>query len=256
MANETPNATVIHREDPAERLIVVRVAPRQGVVPDFVPGQFATLGLPNPEADGKLLRRVYSIASAPNPDYLEFFVERVKDGQFTTMLWPLDQGDELWLSPKISGRFTLDPVPQGRSLALFGTGTGLAPFMSMLRHFRGCNRWDRCVIVHGARTAQELVYQEELRAVAAEDPDMHYIPTVTREPEDSNWAGSRGRMQTLLEGDTWERLVGTPLFPDGWHAFLCGNPGMMDDMEARLSERGFRAHTKKEPGNIHFERYW
>jgi ferredoxin--NADP+ reductase len=256
MADETPNATVIHREDPTDRLVVVRIAPDHGPLPGFVPGQFTTLGLPHPEEDGKLLRRVYSIASAPNPDHLEFFVERIKEGKFTTQLWPLNVGDALWLSPRLSGRFTLDAVPEGKDLALFGTGTGLAPYMSMLRHFRGTGRWNRCVIVHGARTAEELVYRSELEAAAADDESITYIPTITREPEDSGWAGSRGRMQTLLDGDTWAGLVGGPLSPDTWHAYLCGNPAMIDDMEARLTERGFHAHTKDTPGNIHFERYW
>jgi ferredoxin--NADP+ reductase len=256
MTDETLNATVIHREDASDRLTVVRVAPSGWSLPDFTPGQYATLGLADPDTPGEWMKRIYSVASAPNGESLEFFIERVKEGEFTRTLWPLDEGDELYLSPQVSGDFTLDRLPDGVDLALFGTGTGVAPFMSMVRHHRGTRRWRSCVLVHGARTPDELPYRHELDALDAQNPTFTWLPTVTREAPDSGWAGARGRMQELLEGDAWEDATGAPLSPDSWHAYLCGSPAMVDDMEARLAERGFTAHTKDQPGNIHFERWW
>ncbi|MHC4845837.1 MAG: ferredoxin--NADP reductase [Planctomycetota bacterium] len=256
MTDETLNATVIHREDASERLTVVRVAPSGWTLPDFTPGQYATLGLADPEQPGEWMKRIYSVASAPNGEFLEFFIERVKEGEFTRTLWPLDVGDELYLSPQVAGGFTLDRLPDGADLALFGTGTGVAPFMSMVRAYAGSGRWRRCVLVHGARVPAELPYRAELEDLAAGDESFTWLPTVTREDPGSGWAGARGRMQALLEGSAWETAVGAPLSPETWHAYLCGSPGMVDDMEARLAQRGFTAHTKDQPGNLHFERWW
>lgn len=249
------NAVVTHREDLTDRLAIVRVEPRGWTLPHFQPGQWATLGLPDPAGAGRFLKRVYSIASAPGLPQLEFYIQLVREGGFTARLWPLDPGDALWLSPTIAGFFTLDSVPPGSDLALIATGTGLAPFVSMLRHVPG-RRWRRCVLAHGARNAAELGYRAELTALAAAGDGFVYLPLVTREPEGSGWTGLRGRVQTLLEGDTWTAQVGTPLDPATWHVFLCGNPEMIDDLDRRLAARGFTHHSKKRPGTLHFERYW
>jgi ferredoxin--NADP+ reductase len=257
-ADPVLNAVVSHREDLTERLAIVRVEPRGWTLPPFEPGQWATLGLPDPDGAGKFLKRVYSIASAPGLPHLEFYIQLVKEGEFTTRLWHLHPGDELWLAPNIAGFFTLEPVPTGADLALFATGTGLAPFVSMLRHAqRAATRpWRRCVVVHGARNAAELGYRDELTACAAAGGDVVYLPLVTREPESSGWSGRRGRLQSLLEGDAWRAAVGAPLDPTCWHVFLCGNPEMIDDMDARLKALGFSHHRRTAPGNLHFERYW
>lgn len=232
----------------------MRVEPRGWTLPHFEPGQWATLGLPDPEGEGRFLRRVYSIASAPDQPHLEFYIQLVKEGEFTTRLWHLHPGDALWVAPNIAGFFTLEPVPAGADLALFSTGTGLAPFVSMLRHFPA-GRWRRCVVAHGARCVAELGYRDELTALA-ERGEVVYLPLVTREPEGSGWTGRRGRVQSLLEGDAWEQAVGAPLDPACWHVFLCGNPEMIDDIDARLKARGFTHHRRSTPGNLHFERYW
>jgi ferredoxin--NADP+ reductase len=250
------NAVVQHREDLTARLAVVRVAPRGWELPGFEPGQYATLGLPDPEADGSFLRRVYSIASAPGHDHLEFYIQLVKEGEFTTTLWPLGAGAPLFLSPRLGGRFTLDGVPSDRDLVLVATGTGIAPYVSMVRHFLGSGRWRRCVVVHGARSARELGYRGLFERAAEEDPTLTYLPTLTRQPEDEPWEGLRGRVQALFEGDLYLDRVGAPLDPDGCHVFLCGHPGMIDDMDARLAARGFRHAAGPGGGNLHFERYW
>src|SRR5688572_12990077 len=110
MADETLNATVVARLDLTGRLAVVRVAPQDWELPAFEPGQCATLGLPDPEGAGKFLRRVYSIASAPGQDHLEFYIQLVKEGPFTTRLWHASPGDPIHLSARLTGRFTLEGV--------------------------------------------------------------------------------------------------------------------------------------------------
>jgi ferredoxin--NADP+ reductase len=250
------NAVVLHREDLTGRLAVVKVAPDGWALPTFVPGQYATLGLPDADKPGGLLRRVYSIASPPGLDHLEFYIQLVQDGEFTRELWPLGPGEPLFLSPKLGGKFTLEAVPDDADLLLVATGTGLAPFVSMLRHFQGSGRWRRCVVAHGARDESELGYRALLERLAADDRSLTYLPMLTRQPDDRTWAGLRGRVQGLLEGDAYLDHVGAPLDPARCHVFLCGNPAMIDDMEARLKPLGFRQHTAAAPGNLHFERYW
>ena len=118
MSEPTLNATVVLRRDLNGRLAVVRVSPRDWELPAHEPGQFATLGLPDPDGPGKFLRRVYSIASAPGADHAEFYIQLVKEGPFTTRLWHLHEGDALHLSPKVGGAFTLAGVPEGADVLL------------------------------------------------------------------------------------------------------------------------------------------
>lgn len=270
--NPTPdplNATIAEREDLTEELAIFRIKYDDGPVPEFKPGQFTTLGLPDPAPPNpnspaakagriKLLRRAYSIASSPlERDWLEFYVVVVKDGRFTPLMWALQPGDRIFMDRKISGHFTLDGVPDGKDLVMMSTGTGLAPFVSMYKTYRGQNRWRKFVVIHGTRLACDLGYRWELEKLAKEDPSLVYLPSCTREPADSAWPGMRGRVHQFLEPATYERLVGHPLTPENAHIFLCGNPQMIDECEQYLQERGFVVKNREHPdGNIHFERYW
>jgi ferredoxin--NADP+ reductase len=270
-AAEALNATVVARQDLNDYLAIVRVAPRIGAAPAFKPGQFATLGLPRPpraqevellqrygkQARVRLVRRAYSIASAATErHYLELFVILVQEGKLTPRMWTLETGDGIWLSDEIKGEFTLDGVPPGRDLVMISTGTGLAPFLSMYRTYRGTGRWRRFVMVNGVRQVQDLGYRAELEQIAREDDTFAYLPLVSRARPEDGWTGLTGRVQQLLDGDTCARLAGTALDPAGSHVFLCGNPAMIDALYVALEQRGFALHTHDKPGNIHFERYW
>jgi ferredoxin--NADP+ reductase len=160
------------------------------------------------------------------------------------------------MDEKIRGHFTLDHAPADKDLVMISTGTGIAPFISMLRAFRGKSRWRRLVIIHGVRRVNELGYRQELEEAIRSDPTVSYIPVVSREPADSDWPGLRGRVQLALADETYQDVVGAVLEPAQCHVFLCGNPEMIKSVQAMLEERGFRVHNKKNPGNIHFERYW
>jgi ferredoxin--NADP+ reductase len=264
------NATICDRHDLNEYISVVKIASDSGEVPAFEAGQYITLGLPESSADAVgdgpepvrtsktgLVRRAYSIASSPLVrESLEVFVVLVQRGELTEKLWTLYEGDRLWMSPSVKGQFTLDAAPPDKDLVMVSTGTGIAPYMSMLRTFRGTNRWRRFVLINGVRLAQDLGYQDELDAMCREDPTITYIPMVTREPEDSAWTGLRGRVQGILEPAKYEELVGARLDPAQCHVFLCGNPAMIDTVEPMLQEHGFKTHAPRDPGNLHFERYW
>lgn len=289
MESDPTNATLTAREDLTDILSVVRVRPDAGRVPPFAPGQFFRLGLPRPEApatgDGegrtgrpgsrpgrvRYTRRAYSVASSPRvTDYAEFLVVRVEEGALTPRLWELDPGDRLWMDSEAKGEFTIDHAPRDADLVMVATGTGVAPFMSMLRTFRGEGRWRRFVLIHGVRYAADLAYRAELEAITHEDPTVKYIPLVTRaDPAEnsapgggvavraiSGWTGLRGRVQVALDPTTYARLVGAPLDPACCHVFLCGNPQMIDDVQAELEQHGFVTDSRQQRGNLHFERYW
>jgi len=264
------NAKIVGREDLNPELFIIRVAHEEGDVPEFEPGQFSMLGMPadpSTEKEGetvrrnpkrrKMTKRAYSIASSPKVrEYMEFYIVVIEDGALTPKLFKMQVGDRLWMDKRISGKFTLDPVPPGKDLIMISTGTGLAPYLSMMHTYRGQERWRRFIIVHGCRYAADLGYKEELERIAAEDPTIYYFPMVTREPEDGGWEGLHGRVPTFLEPDTYKEHVGAELDPEDCHVFLCGNPDMIVQIEEELGERGFKAHSKKEPGNLHFEKYW
>lgn len=272
---DTLNATLIYRDDVTDGSSVIRVSRDDGSVPDFEPGQFITIGVPRLDAPApggggsqappdaapgrpRLIRRAYSIASSPTVrDYLELYVVLVKEGRLTPRVWDMHPGDRLWMDDRAKGGFTLTEIPPDRDLIMVSTGTGLAPYMSMLRTYRGRSRWNRFVVIHGVRVAEDLGYRRELERISAEDLSVVYIPAVTREPQASAWRGVRGRVQGVL-GDpaVYRRQVGGPLDPGRCHVFLCGNPEMIKTVTAMLGPRGFVTQARGRPGNIHFERYW
>ncbi len=275
------NATLIERVDVTDILSIVKVRPDSGTVPPFHAGQFVRLGLPRPMATdrvagagpltpegagGPLLsrpgrirytRRAYSIASSPTvTEYMEFFVVRIEAGALTPRLWELAVGDRLWMDRVANGEFTLDVAPPDKDMVMVSTSTGIAPFMSMLRTYRGQDRWRRFVLINGVRRAADLGYRSELDAITRDDPTVYYVPLATREPEDSGWTGLRGRVQTALEPATYRRVAGAPLDPAECHVFLCGNPDMIVDVQQLLEGRGYVADSRAGRGNIHLERYW
>lgn len=263
------NATISMRRDLTGELSIVRVAPDAGV-PDFKPGQYATLGvLPPPDSEqakkkgmARLVLRPYSISSTPlEKESIEFYLALVPQGQFTPRIWDLPEGERLYMAPKCKGKFTLDGVPADRDLVMIATGTGLAPFMSMLKTYRDTGRWRRFIVIHGARLCGDLAYRSELEQLAAKDPTVTYLPTCSREPDptgrEADWYGLRGRVNVVLEPRAFRELTGVELSPENCHVFLCGNPSMIDEVSVDLVSRGFTAKDREHPdGNVHLEKYW
>jgi ferredoxin--NADP+ reductase len=260
------NAVVVGRRDLTDGLATLRVAPVGAAVPEFAPGQFVQLGLPCGAAgalERSIEKRAYSIASTPtDKEGFELLIALVPGGGLTPALWTLKAGDPCWLDPTPLGSFTLEHVPPGRDLVLVATGTGIVPYVSMLRSYaRGRplhrpDRWRRCAVVHGVRRAADLAYGDELRTLCNADPSLCYLPTVSREPEDSAWSGLRGRVQAVLDGEVYRASAGIELRPETCHVFLCGNPNMIDELRASLVLRGFKPGSARRGGNLHTERYW
>ncbi|MBX3729715.1 MAG: ferredoxin--NADP reductase [Candidatus Sumerlaeia bacterium] len=265
------NAIVIRRVDLSSTLFYLRVAPVGWEMPEFRPGQFAVLGLP-PDAPrsltsapeetapppNKLIRRAYSIASSSQArHFLEFFIVLVPDGALTPRLHALRTGDPLWLGPKITGMFTLEDLPEDVNVVLVATGTGLAPYMSMLRSHVSHHLWKRVAILHGARQSEELGYSDELFLLARHRQDFTYLPTISRpQNEHIPWQGHVGYVQSLWTEKALHQAWGFDPTPDDTHFYLCGNPTMVEQMLATLTADGFKEHSRQKPGQIHVEKYW
>ena len=207
----------------------------------FRNGHFVMIGL---QVDGKPLVRAYSVASANYEESLEFLSIKVPDGPLTSRLQHLKPGDTVLVGRKPTGTLVIDDLTPARHLYLFGTGTGLAPFMSIVRDPETYERFEKVVLVHGVREVSELAYAEYLQIdLPGNDffgemvrERLIYYPTVTREP-----FRNRGRITELIESDKLTRDIGLPpLSPANDRAMLCGSPGMLADTRALLDARGFK----------------
>ena len=190
------------------------------------------------------------------PGSYEFYISLVLQGDLTPRLWRLQEGDRLWMNHKIKGKFTLDQVAPGKDLLLFSTGTGIAPFVSMIRTFKEAPPWNRAFVFHGVRYCEDLGYHEELSSTCKSYPNIFYLPAVSRSAGLSAWQGLHGRISQLFAQGEYERVLGERFQAENCQVMLSGNPDMINEMQDLLQQRGFRMHSKKSPGEIHVERYW
>lgn len=206
----------------------------------FENGQFVMIGLAQ---ERKPLLRAYSIVSANYEEHLEFFSIKVPDGPLTSQLQHLEAGDEVLVSRKPTGTLLITDLHPGRNLYLLSTGTGLAPFLSIVRDPETYERFERVIVMHGVRYIDDLAYHELLSQTLPNDEllgemisrQMHYYPVVSREPYENS-----GRVTTLLdEGRVTEDLGLEPLDPKHDRAMICGSPAMLEDSAALLDARGF-----------------
>ncbi|HHQ1841494.1 TPA: ferredoxin--NADP reductase [Acinetobacter baumannii] len=220
----------------------------------FTAGQFARIGL---KVGDELVVRAYSVVSSPFDETLEFFSIVVPDGAFTSNLQHLKVGDELYLEKIPYGYLTLaryqQPLPH--DLWLLATGTGLAPFLSMLQDFETWSNYQKINLVYSVRTAAELAYVDRIQEIAETFGEGHsgfkFIPIITRDPS----ASLHERLPVLIENGELEKAAGLELSPASSHVMLCGNPQMVDDTKEALKCRGLTMNRRGE-GNIAVENYW
>lgn len=207
----------------------------------FESGQFSMLGLP--ANGGKPLLRAYSIASANHEENLEFFSIKVPDGPLTSRLQHLKPGDQVLISRKPVGTLMVDDLKPGRNLYLFATGTGLAPFLSIIKDPAVYERFEHVVLMHGVRFISELAYADHIEQQLPQDEylgemirqKLIYYPTVTREP-----FKHQGRLTELVESGQLFADIGLPeIDPALDRAMICGSPAMLTDIRAMLDGRGF-----------------
>jgi len=236
------------RHDWAPGLVTLTIEAR---AEPFTPGQFLSLGL---EVAQTRLFRSYSVASAPGAP-LEFLLTEVGGGQLSPALIRAEPGTTVLVEPKPQGFFTLDWVPDAEELWMVATGTGLAPFLSMLRAGVALARFPRVVVVHGVREARHLAHAEELRALSrATEGRVRVVPIVSRDPDPGD--ALRGRVTSALADGSLEARAGLELSPARSHVLLCGNPAMIAEMQAALAARGLVRHRVRRPGHVSAEKYW
>ncbi|MGH8463915.1 MAG: ferredoxin--NADP reductase [Pseudomonas sp.] len=223
----------------------------------FRSGQFARLGVT--KADGSVVWRAYSMVSAPHDEHLDFFSIVVPGGEFTSELSRLKTGDSLLIDRQSFGFLTLDRFADGRDLWLLATGTGIAPFVSILQDFEAWERFDSIKLVYSVREAKELAYLDLIAGLEQRDylaeyaGKLQFIPVVTREQHPG---ALNDRITTLIENGELERAAGLALTPESSRVMLCGNPQMIDDTRQVLKQRGLNLSLSRRPGQVAVENYW
>ena len=223
----------------------------------FTAGQFARLGVRKPS--GSIVWRAYSMVSAPHDEFLDFFSIVVPDGEFTSELSRLEVGDELLIDKQAFGFLTLDRFPDGRDLWLLATGTGLAPFLSILQGFEAWERFERIILVYSVREARELAYQQLIAELPQREyleglgHKLTYLPVVTREKVSG---ALNGRITRLIESGELERAADLELTPEHSRIMLCGNPQMIEDTRTLLKTRDLNLALTRKPGQVAVENYW
>ncbi|CAI09616.1 ferredoxin--NADP reductase [Aromatoleum aromaticum] len=222
----------------------------------FENGQFVMIGL---EVDGRPLTRAYSIASPNYEEHLEFFSIKVPNGPLTSRLQHLKEGDPIVVSKKPTGTLVLHDLKPGKRLYMLATGTGLAPFLSLMQDPHTYERFEHVVLIHGVRTVSELAYRDFITRELADNEffgedarnKLIYYPTVTREP-----FVNQGRLTDLIETGKLFEDIGLPsLDPEHDRAMICGSPAMLKDSCEMLDARGFKISRHiGEPGDYVIER--
>jgi ferredoxin--NADP+ reductase len=221
----------------------------------FAAGQFAMIGL---VVNGKPLVRAYSMVSPPWEEHLEFLSIKVQEGPLTSRLQHIRPGDGVLIGRKATGTLVTDNLVPGGTLWFFATGTGLAPFMSLIREPESYDRFDRIVLVHTVRHAAELAYRDLIsRDLPAHEllgelvsAKLTYVPSVTREAFPTT-----ERITTMIEtGSLTGRLGLPPLSPERDRAMLCGSEAMNADVRALLEARGFTEGSNNDPGTYVVEK--
>jgi len=230
-----------------ERLHSLQV---QADIAPFAAGQFIRLGL---IVDGAEVGRPYSLVNPPQARPLEFCFSVVPGGPLSGRLAAMRPGNALLVAPRANGFLVLSEVPDSRQLWLVSTGTGIGPFLSILRTDEAWRRFERVVLVHAVRFADELTYRDLIDGIAtARGAQFAYVPFVSRE---ATGFAMTGRIPQAIADGSLETRAGA-VFDAQSHIMLCGNPQMVADAEAALVARGLRKHRRREPGQISVENYW
>ena len=233
---------VVENRHWTESLFSLRV---EGAQPEFQAGQFVRIAL---DIDGQRVARAFSFVNPPDDPTLEFYGVIVPQGPLSPRLARLQRGDALYVAPNPAGFLILAEIPDAETLWLISTGTGLAPFLSIVRTGTLWTRFRNVVVVHAVRRANELLYRDVIGATPA-----RYVPMVSREAAPGALAG---RIPAAIADGRLEAAAGVALRPETSHVMLCGNPDMLKDTQAVLAARGMRKHRRRAPGHITVESFW
>jgi ferredoxin/flavodoxin---NADP+ reductase len=225
-----------------ETLFSLRVA---GPKLAFEAGQFVRLAL---DIGGERVARPFSFVNPPQDPVLEFYGIEVPEGPLSPRLLGLRAGDSLHVASNPAGFLVLSELPDAETLWLVSTGTGLAPFLSILQTETPWRRFRHIVLVHAVRHAKELVYRDLIG-----QKKVRYVTFVSREPHPGSLAG---RIPAAIRDGRLEAAAGLRIAPQSSQVMLCGNPDMLRDAQAALVERGLKKHRRRSPGQITVESFW
>ena len=274
-------ATITYVQLLKEDLVIMRLVPNDGLVPEYQAGQFITIGLPNPTEDNKIVRRAYSIASHPeNRKYIELVIRWVRKpipGRLTTQLFNAKVGDEIsWIKPTGSALSINEKLSDGskdeRRIICIGGGTGLAPFVSFAQHLHAVGDKREIIILHGASYVDELSYKDLLTDLEDDSLDrgkdkwnFKYRASISRPQEwfNRSWGGQTGRVETFLRPkdggfSPLEELIGDKITKDNTIFYVCGWQGTIDGVMDFMKPSGFvTQHDKRENGSfeVKYESY-
>jgi ferredoxin--NADP+ reductase len=218
---------------------------------EFEAGQFVRIAL---EIEGERVARAFSFVNPPQDPVLEFYGVIVPEGPLSPRLARLRAGDTLYVASNPAGFLVLREVPDAQTLWLVSTGTGLAPFLSILRTETPWRRFREVVLVHAARHARELTYRDAIAKLQNERGTQ--LKTVTLVSREAAPGSLEGRIPAAIVDGRLEAAAGAALSAATSQVLLCGNPGMLKDVQAVLVARGLRKHRRRSPGHISVESFW
>lgn len=245
---------ILHMQRWTERLFSFRLS--RPAAFRFQPGQFARLGLDGPL--GSTIWRPYSMVSTAYDEHLDFFSIQVPDGAFTSRLATCKVGDTVYVEKTAYGYLTTSRFVGGSNLWLLATGTGIAPFLSILRDPAVWAQYEHIVLAYSVRQAADLAYRDEIAALpqhplwAEQGHKLRFVPIITREQLPGTLSQ---RLDRAISDGSLETAAQLTLGNDS-RILLCGNPQMLDDVRAALSARGLRPDLGRAPGHFASENYW
>ena len=246
MSENWLEARVAHKHYWTKALFSLRV---EGPQLAFEAGQFVRIAL---DIDGERVARPFSFVNPPSDPVQEFYGIVVPEGPLSPRLAALAPGDTLYMATNPAGFLVLSELPEAESLWLISTGTGIAPFLSILRTEAPWKRYRNVVLVHAVRHAEELVYREMIQTIA-QARNLRYVSFVSREAAPGSLAG---RIPAAISDGRLEDAAGVRFVAEDSQVMLCGNPQMLRDATAALLARGLRKHRRRTPGHISVESFW
>ncbi len=239
---------IIDNKQWTEQLYSLKV---EATVEPFQAGQFTKLSL---DCENKALSRAYSYVNAPHDKLLEFYFNIVPEGHLSQLLSRLKKGDPIWVSPQSLGFLTLSEVPKSEHLWLIATGTGIGPFLSILKTEEPWQRFSKIILIHGVRRVEELNYQETIQEFKEREPTKFItVSSVTQQETDF---ALKDRIPNAIKNGKLEKKVGLTLSPEHSQVMLCGNSFMLHDTQEVLKSRGLIKNRRKTPGHITVEKYF
>lgn len=231
-----------------ESLYSIRVAAPEV---KFIAGQYTKIGL---NINNQEIARPYSFVNSPNDKFLEFYSVSVPNGPLSSALQKLKNGDQINIGPNGNGFLILNEIPEVENIWMLATGTGIGPYLSILRTEESWNKFKKVVLVHAVRYAKELTYQKTISELKEKYGERFiYVTYVSREDTKNSL---KGRIPESIASGALQQKTGIEIFPKNSHVMLCGNPAMVKDTTIQLKNIGLKKHRRSSPGHITTENYW